>query len=195
MRGVTIDDAVLRRGMSRQLRGRSGHAEALSALRDVSARATSRRWKGSKHIHVARLSRARGVEPNVPTDETFEVFPSMLTIIVARTNAERVKGQAAGDSLTPAEATERARDFLVFGDGRSEGGFPDYAGRGRVIARELIETLALPGERSAFSTGSLGATRRDQSHELSRVTTALPTPETSEFPASPKTPEAADAYS
>ena len=43
-----------------------------------------------------------------------------------------------------------ARELMLFCDGLDEGGFPEYARRGRVVARELLAALdALDGERSA----------------------------------------------
>jgi hypothetical protein len=47
-------------------------------------------------------------------------------------------------------ARREAEELIVFCDGIEEGGFADYAQRGRVVARELIAALAdLAAERSA----------------------------------------------
>jgi hypothetical protein len=47
-------------------------------------------------------------------------------------------------------AEQLARSFIAFCDGIEEGGFADYAGRGRALAREHLEALEqLKAERSA----------------------------------------------
>lgn len=50
-------------------------------------------------------------------------------------------------------ARQDATSFIVFCDGLEEGGFAEYARRGRVVARGLLAALdALQAERSARTT-------------------------------------------